>query len=77
MKTKLRKYETKLFLKNGKSIYLLRKVPFCKYLKSRIVTPKEFMAGLKSDICSNSCLGAILFKARYEAGKAIVGYDFD
>lgn len=46
------------------------------FIKSRIVTPKEIAEGMKNPVFDDKSIGSILFNARYNAGKAIEGYDF-
>ncbi len=51
-------------------------IPFKVYIRSRFVTPKEFISGITNPVVKPKSLGAILFNARYNDGKAIEGYDF-
>ena len=61
----------------SKTIILDRKdIPLRQYVASRIVSIREIIAGIKNPVVPNNSLGAILFNARYNAGKAIEGYDF-
>lgn len=64
----------------GEDIGLLKRsdIPFWIYIKSRILTPMQILAGFKSPVFPPTSIGAILFNARYNAGpkKCIVGYDF-
>ncbi len=59
---------------------VIKKIGLLPFLKSRIVTPKEFMRAWMNE--NMHVFGAkwsfkeILFFARYEACKAIEGYDF-
>ena len=48
-----------------------------KYLISRFVTLGEIIEGLKNPVIPNNNPGAVLFNARYRAGKAIEGVDFE
>ena len=53
-----------------------KKVPIRTLIKTRIVTPAEIIRGIKNPAFPNNSIGNILFNARYNAGKAIEGYDF-
>lgn len=58
-------------IKVGKDISIIN------FLKTRILTPKEIVNGIKNPIFSNShSVRDVLFSARYNASKAIEGYDF-
>jgi hypothetical protein len=46
------------------------------FVKTRIVTPRELLKGIKDPICANKPPLNIPFSARYYAGKALEGYDF-
>lgn len=57
-------------LKIGRDISLFQ------FIRSRIVTPKEIIAGIHNPVYDDKSIGSILFNARYNAGKALEGYDF-
>lgn len=63
-------FEAERTLKVGKDI------PLGLFLKSRLVTPKEILAGMKDPVYPNASIDEILFNARYNAFKALEGYDF-
>lgn len=46
------------------------------FIKTRIVTPRELLEGIKDPICGSKHPSNIIFSARYRAGKALEGYDF-
>ncbi len=52
------------------------------FLKTRILSPKELIEGIKDPIWQLSIrhpiksIRSIMFSARYKCGKAIEGYDF-
>lgn len=53
-----------------------RDISFIDFIKTRLVTPREIMEGIKEPVYRNTSIGRILFNARYRAGKALEGYDF-
>ncbi len=60
---------------------VIKKIGLFAFIKSRIVTPRQFLKAWDNE--NMHIFGAkwtildILFFARYEAGKAIEGYDFE
>ncbi len=46
------------------------------FIRTRIVTPMEIIEGMKNPVFPNNSIANILFNARYNAVKAIEGYDF-
>ena len=58
------------------SMGVIMHMSLLKFLRSRIVTIPEIIKGMKSPVYPNTSVGRILFNARYEAGKALNGYDF-
>ena len=57
-------------IKIGKDITIMA------FLASRFVTPAEIITGMRNPVFPNTSVGRILFNTRYNAGKAIEGYDF-
>lgn len=63
--------------KTERTIRVGKDISIINFLKTRILTPKEIVNGIKNPIFPNShSVGDVLFSARYNANKAIEGYDF-
>ncbi len=58
------------------TIRIGRDISVKEFIRSRFVTPREIINGMKDPAVPNRSIGAILFNARYKALKAIEGYDF-
>ena len=59
-----------------RTIQIGKDISWLQFLKTRFVTPKELLKGLRDPAVPNKSIGAVLFNARYNALKAIDGYDF-
>ncbi len=65
--------------KIARTIKIGRDISVIDFLKTRFLTPSEIINGYKAplfEFSSKNRVGKLIFSARYNAGKAIEGYDF-
>ena len=62
--------------KIARTVKVGRDISIINFFKTRILTPKEIVRGIKNPIFPGHSIGDVLFSARYNANKAIEGYDF-